>query len=675
MRWRIVVGIVGVAVLSAAAWAQSPLTPGVDLSALDRQADPCTDFFQYACGTWNATHPIPADQSSWGRFNELAENNRRELRGILDGVEADRPGRTQVEREVGDFYAACMNTGEIDRLGDRPLRPELARIAAIHTRAELMAEVARLHREGVAVMFSFGARPDFKNSDMVIGAADQGGLGLPDRDYYTRTDPKSAALRQQYEAHVAQMFTLLGDAPAQARREAATVLSVETALAQASLERAARRDPNRVYHKMTAQQLERLTPALDWTSFFTEVGAPPVREINVAVPGFFTALQTAVTARPLADWKTYLRWHWVHAAAPYLSQPFVDANFAFYGKTLTGAPEQQARWKRCVRYTDEELGEALGQLYVARYFPPSSKARAEQMVQALERSLETDITDLPWMTEATKRQALVKLHAIVNKIGYPKKWRDYSSIRLSRTDFLGDVVRADAFEVHRRLSFIGKPPDKNEFGMTPPTVNAYYSPNRNEIVFPSGILQPPFFSAQAPDAANFGGMGVVIGHELTHGFDDEGRKFDAHGNLHDWWTEADAKAFDQRAQCLVDEYSGFSPVPGVHLNGRLTLGENTADNGGLRISYAALESVLGPQGMHRSIDGFTMAQLFFVAYGQIWCQNVRPQMARLEATVDPHSPGRFRVDGAVQNDPDFAAAFHCGPNTAMNRGPKACRVW
>ncbi|MGH9541813.1 MAG: M13 family metallopeptidase [Terriglobales bacterium] len=661
--------------VACAALAQSAPAPGVDLNALDRNANPCTDFFQYACGAWNALNPIPPDQSSWGRFNELAENNRRELRGLLQDAERVRPGRTTVERQVGDFYAACMNTAQVDQLGDKPLEAELNRIAAIHDRAQLMADVARLHAEGVGVMFGFGARPDFKDSNMVIGAADQGGLGLPDRDYYTKTDAKSVALRADYRRHVAKMFTLLGDSPAAAEHEAATVLSLETELARASLERAARRDPNRIYHKMTVPQLEKLAPALDWPRFFSGVGAPKVTAVNVAVPGFFTALQGELTSRPLADWKTYLRWHWVHNAAPYLSRSFVDANFAFYGRTLTGAPQMQERWKRCVRYTDEELGEALGQLYVARYFPPASKAKAQVMVQDLERSLEADITNLPWMTEATKRQATIKLHAIVNKIGYPKKWRDYSSIRLARNDFFGDVLRADAFEVHRRLSFIGKPPDKGEFGMTPPTVNAYYLPPRNEIVFPAGILQPPFFSAQAPDAANFGGMGVVIGHELTHGFDDEGRKFDASGNLRDWWTAADAKAFEQRTQCIVNEYGGFSPVPGVYLNGRLTLGENTADNGGLRISYAALESALGPDGMARSVDGFTMAQLFYVAYGQIWCQNVRPEMSRMLATVDPHSPGRFRVNGAVQNDPNFAAAFHCGENTPMNPGPKACRVW
>ncbi|MGH9490919.1 MAG: M13 family metallopeptidase [Terriglobales bacterium] len=661
-------------VAGAAAQSSGPIR-GIDLNAIDGAANPCVNFYQYACGRWDAAHPIPADEPAWGRFNALQNRNEEELRGILEKAAAAGNRGTRIQREVGAFYAACMNTRQVNGLGLQPIQPVLERIAAIKTRPELIAEVARLAKSGIPALFTFGARPDMKNSMMTIAVAGQGGLGLPTRDYYLRTDAKSRALRAEYVAYVAHVFRLLGDAPARAGREAKTVMGLETAMARASMELAAQRNPHNVYHKMIPAALEKLAPALDWADYFRGIGASSITAINVREPKFFTALNAALTEQPLSSWRAYLRFHVANATAAYLARPIDTANFDFYGRDLRGQKAQQPRWKRCVRYTDQDLGEALGQLYVQEYFPPATKRRAVQMVAALQKSLGQDIRGLTWMTPATKQRALVKLAAVMKKIGYPNRWRNYSSVVLRRDDLVGNVMRADAFEVHRRLRRIGHPPNRQEWDMTPPTVNAYYNPRMNEIVFPAGIMQPPFFSGQALDAANFGGMGVVIGHEMTHGFDDQGRRFGPKGNLENWWTAQDAKAFKARAQCLVNEYSHFSPIPGVHLNGKLTLGENTADNGGVRISYAALVHTLGQDAMEHQVDGKTMAQIFFIAYGQIWCENVRPQFARMTATVDPHSPGKFRVNGVVSNFDAFDRAFHCGPGTPMNRGAKACRVW
>lgn len=680
MRLRALWITIGCLVLAAVAMAQGPaagpgIVPGISLRAMDASANPCVNFYQYACGRWNATHPIPADEPAWGRFNALQNRNQEELRGILEKAAAQGKKGTRIQQEVGTFYAACMNTQQVNALGMQPIRPELERIAAIQTRPELIAEVARLARRGIPALFSFGARPDMKDSAMTIAVAGQGGLGLPNRDYYTRTDAKSRQLRKQYVAYVAHVFRLLGDAPAWAQRQAHTVMGLETAMAEASMELAAQRNPHNVYHRMTPGDLEKLAPAVDWPAYFRGIGAPPITAINVREPKFFTALNQALTQQPIAAWRAYLTFHVANATAAYLAQPIETAHFDFYGQVLRGQKAQQPRWKRCVRYTDSDLGEALGQLYVAEYFPPATKRRAVRMVAALQKSLGADIESLPWMTATTKKRALIKLAAVMKKIGYPNRWRNYSSVVLRREDLLQNVLNADAFEVHRRLKRIGHPPNRQEWFMTPPTVNAYYDPRMNEIVFPAGIMQPPFFSGSALDAANFGGMGVVIGHEMTHGFDDEGRRFGPRGNLENWWTPADAKAFKARAQCLVNEYAKFSPLPGVHLNGKLTLGENTADNGGIRISYAALVHTLGQDAMRHEVDGKTMAQIFFIAYGQIWCENVRPQFARMMATVDPHSPGEFRVNGVVSNFAAFDQAFHCGPGTPMNRGARACRVW
>jgi len=655
-----------------------PPAGGVDTASIDPTVNPCQDFYRFACGRWNATHPIPPDQSRWGRFNELQEHNQLELRKLLEAAEDTSKPRDPIHQKVGDYYAACMNETEVEAAGAKPLHEELERIAGIKDRAGLIHEIARLRRLGVGTLFAFGARPDYKDANQVIAALAQGGLGLPNRDYYTNTDPRSVELRQQYTAHVARMLGLLGESSAQAQGDATTVLAIETGLAQNSLKPAQLRNPDNVYHPMTLVQLERLTPEWNWPAYFTTVAPEGVTiapaTYNIAEPAFFTALDAQLKSRPLGEWKAYLRWHLVNAKAAVLSSPFVNEDFAFSGKTLSGARELQPRWKRCVRYTDGALGEALGPLYVEAAFPNSSRLRMRQLVAAVEGQLQQDIEQLPWMSPATRQQAVVKLHAISNKIGYPEKWRDYSTLHIERDSFYDDNQQADSFEVHRTLDKIGKPLDRTEWGMTPPTVNAYYNPSVNEIVFPAGILQPPFFDAGRDDAANYGGIGVVIGHELTHGFDDQGSRFDAQGNLREWWTPTDRAEFEKRVSCVADEYSGFT-VPGdVHLNGRLTLGENTADNGGLRIAYMAM--LTAATGVDRApLEGYTPEQRFFLGYAQIWCSNQTDQSLRLQAATDPHSPGEYRVNGAVANFDAFQKAFHCGPTAPMVRGAGACRVW
>jgi putative endopeptidase len=654
--------------------APKPAVRGVDLASLDTSVQPCQDFYQYACGNWIAHNPIPKDQVAWGSFVALAQHNQEELHKILHAARIDPAHKDRVTQEVADYYSACMNRDAANAAGLHPLKLELGNIAGITSKEQLAAEIARLQVDGVDALFSFGSDQDEKNATQEIAEADQGGLGLPSRGYYLRTDAKSVKLRQQYQAHVARMFTLMGDPAAQAAAEARTVVRIETALARASMTNVARRDPNAVYHKMSARQFEALAPDFNWTAFFAGAGAPRFATLNVVAPGFFRALNATLRGVSLADWKTYLRWHLIHTAAPALSAPFVDANFEFYGATLAGQKVNKPRWQRCVASTDAHLGEALGQLYVKADFSPAARAHMQDMVTHLEAALGRDIQSLDWMSPATKRQALVKLHAIVRKIGYPDTWRDYSSIVISRDNYWTDLRRTNAFEWRRQLAKIGKPVDRTEWGMTPPTVNAYYNPQFNEIVFPAGILQPPFYDPGRDDATNYGAIGMVIGHEMTHGFDDEGRQFDAQGNLRDWWTAADAKAFQARAACIVNQYAAYSPLPGVHLNGKLTLGENTADNGGARIAYMAMEAALAGK-PDTLINGFDRAQRFFIGFAQAFCENLRPQYERLLANVDPHSPGRFRIDGVVSNMPEFAQAFHCGPGDPMTAGPKSCRVW
>jgi putative endopeptidase len=643
---------------------------GLQLDAMDKTADACTDFYQFACGGWIARNPVPADRAGFGRFDELRERNNDTLHRIL---EAAASGREPQSKKIGDYYASCLDEPAIDAKGAAPLEPLLKKIAALSTVAELAPLVAELHTIGVNVFFQFGSQADFKDASVEMAIADQGGLGLPDRDYYFKDDPKSAELRAKYLDHIGRMAALLGAASDQAGAAARQAVAIETALAKGALDAVSRRDPNKVYHKMSSAELQALTPQFVWSRYFSGIGSPPVYALNVAEPEFLAAFGQIVAATPLDAIKAYLRWQLVNASAPVLAKPFVDENFRFFGTALTGATELRPRWKRCVQYTDSDLGEALGQAFIKEAFGPQAKADTLKMVHEIEAALQTDIAGLAWMTPATKKEALIKLHAVADKIGYPDHWRDYGALTVVRGDALGNSQRANAFEFHRQMSKIGKPVNKEEWAMTPPTVNAYYNPLENNINFPAGILQPPFYSARADAAVNFGGSGAVIGHELTHGFDDQGRQFDARGNLKDWWTPADAKSFEDRAQCFVDEYAGFTAIDDVKVNGKLTLGENTADNGGLRIALMAyLTRTIGQPAA--ALDGFTPDQRVFLGWGQVWCENVRPERARMLAQINPHSPGHDRVNGVVSNMPEFQKAFACKADAPMVR-KNQCRVW
>ncbi len=650
----------------------SPPSSGVDLSAIDRTANPCVDFYKFACGSWMKDNPIPAQYAVWGRFQELANRNQEVLHQILEDS-AKHQDRSALDQKIGAFYASCMDEAAANKNGDEPLTPEIDRIRAIKDKTEVAGEVARLHDQGVPAFFVFGSEVDPDKSSMEIADADQGGLGLPDRSFYL--EPKDEQTRQKYVEHVSRMFQLLGDSAADADSKAKAILTLETAMAKASLDRVSRRNPHLTHHKMSLAEFEALAPGFDFKEYLAIRKPPAFTEMNVSVPDYFKALNEALASTKLEDLKSYVVWHYASEFAPWLSQPFVDLNFDFYGRYLTGAKDLQPRWKRCTQLTDRNLGEALGQKYVEKAFGGQSKEKTQQLVNIIERNMEADIKSLTWMSDATKEQALAKLQGVTNKIGYPEKWRDYSSVKVEDNDLVGDLERAQAFEVRRRLSKIGKPVDRSEFGMTPPTVNAYYSPWENNINFPAGILQPPFYTSTADMAVNFGGIGTVIGHELTHGFDDQGRQYDADGNLRDWWTAQDASAFKQRVDCIANEYSGFSPVEGEHINGRLTLGENGADNAGIRLAYMALLGGLENGTVDKNtLDGFTPQQRFFLGYAQIWCQNQRPESLRTSLRTNPHSPGEFRVIGVVQNMPEFAKAFGCSEGQPMVAA-KGCRVW
>ena len=649
---------------------------GFNPANLDRSVSPCTDFFKFADGGWIKDHPIPAQYPAWGTFEILNDRNEQHLKEILEKAAADKSAKAGSNwQKIGDYYASCMDMRAIDHAGLTPLDPELQRIAAIHDAASLQAEMGRLQSEGVPVMFRFGSTQDFKDSTKEIATLLQGGLSLPDRQYYLKEDAKSKELRAEYAQHVAKMLELMGDSSANAATEAKTVLRVETALAKASMDRVDMRDPDNVYHKMPVAQLRTLGPNIPWPEYFRERNAPSFAEINVAQPNFFKALDSAIAATRLSDWKTYLRWHLVHAAAPALPAKFVEEDFNFFGKTLTGAKILRPRWQRCVASTDRRLGEALGQYYVKQYFPPEAKTKAIEMVKNLETALRADLRTLDWMSPATREQAIKKLDAITLKIGYPDKWRDYSKYQVTRASYAENAERGDAFEIARDIAKIGKPVDRTEWGMTPPTVNAYYDPSMNEIVFPAGILQPPFFNPNGDPAINYGGIGAVIGHEMTHGFDDEGARFDGQGNLKNWWTPQDLKNFKARGDCVAQQFDGFVVEKGLTENGKLVEGESIADLGGLTIAHAAFLNT--PEGKTtEKAGGFTPDQRFFLGFAQIWAGVYRPEAARLLAKTNEHPLPQFRTDGPLSNMPSFAKAWGCKPGSGMERaGSKRCRIW
>jgi putative endopeptidase len=650
---------------------------GFDLANLDRSASPCDDFFQFADGGWVKNHPIPAAYPSWGTFNKLREDNENALRKILDEAAADKSAKAGSNwQKIGDFYASCMDESAVETAGLKPIMPELQRIADIKDTVSLQAEIAHLQHQNVRAVFRFGAEQDFKNSTLVIAAARQGGLGMPNRDYYTKDDEKSEKLRTAYLQHVANIFKLAGDDEATASAEAKTVMGLETSFAKASMTPVETRDPNNVYHKMELAQVHELTPHFAWTEYFAEVGSPSVSDMNIGQPEFFKVVDASMASVPLADWKTYLRWQLLHAAAPSLSTKFVDENFDFYGKTLQGTQELLPRWRRCVQATDANLGEALGQFYVKENFPPEAKAKAVSMVKNLMDALRDDLATLDWMSPETRKQAAVKLDAIMIKIGYPDKWRDYSPYKVDRGPYVENVFRGGQFAVAHDLSEIGKPVDRTEWGMTPPTVNAYYNSSMNEIVFPAGILQPPFYDPKRDDAMNYGGIGAVIGHEMTHGFDDEGAKFDAQGNLKNWWTADDLKKFTERGDCVQKQFDGFEVEAGLHENGKLVEGESIADLGGLTIAYAALEKSLEGKPAPEKIDGFTPEQRFFLAFAQIWAGSGRAEFERMIVATNSHPLGRFRVRGPLSNMPAFAKAWSCKADSPMVRTEgQRCRIW
>jgi len=662
--------------------------PAFDTASINTAADPCNDFYKFACGNFAASHPIPSDQAGVDQFYTLYNVNTQELDGILTKYAVPSPDRTPNQQKIGDDYAACMNTSLINQKGITPLQPLLDKISTVEKQG-LLSLTGELQRYNVNVFFGFGEEQDFKDSTKQVAAIDQGGLGLPERDYYTRTGDKDKQIRAQYVTHIAKMLTLAGEPEADAQRDATNILAFETKLAEASMTNTERRDPDAVYHPQTLDTFEASIRDIDFTPFFEAVHAPaslvgplgPNSLIN-ANPKFFPAMVEAVRDTNMDTLRAYIRFHLLSTFASQLSHPIDAENFDFYGRELEGTPAQRPRWKRCSSAVDGALGEALGQVYVQQYFAGDSKAKTLQMVHDIEAAMDQDIDTLDWMSPATRVRAKQKLHAVADKIGYPDKWRDYSSLTISPTDALGNDERATAFENDRQLNKIGKPVDKNEWGMTPPTVNAYYNPSMNDINFPAGILQPAFYDPKADLAVNYGHIGAVIGHELTHGFDDEGKKFDATGNLSDWWTAEDTTKFQARTGCLVKQYGSFVAVPGatpkddVHVNGQLTLGENTADNGGLVLAYIAYLDRAKKEGIdiHKKMDGYTGPQRFYIAFAQNWCENSRPEAIRQQVLTDPHSPDHFRANGAIVNQPGFATAFGCKQGTPMVP-TNNCRVW
>jgi len=660
-------------VVTAAAPPPAP-SHGFDLANLDRTANACTDFYQFANGGWLKTHAIPAGFSRWGNFSVLEQSNEEKMHTILNEATKANAAAGSDQQKVGDFYASCMNEKGIESAGIAPIQPELARINALRSVSDLPQTLATLHSYRIPAVFGFGSTQDYKNTDQVVAAIQQAGLGLPDRDYYTKDDPKSKEIRVRYVQHVADMLHLLGDEPANDQREAQNIMNVETALARASMTNVEVRDPVATYHKMTRDELQQLTPSFSWPEYFSAIGDPGLQTVVVGQPNFLTEFEQLIKTTPVTTWQDYLRWQFVNGQAATLPKAFEQADFDFYQRYLEGTKQMKPRWLRCVSATDAQLGEALGRLWTQRYFPESAKAQALEMVHNIQSVLRENLSTLSWMTPTTREAALAKLQAFGLKIGYPDRWRDYSAVTVASGPYAANALATSQFEFHRDLNKIGKATDRTEWLMTPPTVNAYNYPPMNEIVFPAGILQPPFFDPNADAAYNYGGMGAVIGHETIHGFDDQGRQFDPKGNLVDWWTPEDKQRFLDRAKCVSNQFSSYD-INGEHMTGDLVLGESIADLGGLQLAYAAYEKSL--EGKPRQIiDGFTPEQRFFLGWAQVWAENATPETERLQITTNPHPISRFRVNGPLSNMPEFAAAFGCKQAEPMVRAEnQRCNVW
>ena len=658
-----------------------PYIPSLDLTAMDKSIDPCVDLYKYSCGGWQQKNPIPPDQTSWSVYAKLYQDNLTFLRGILEEAAQPNQQRNAVSQKIGDFYSACIDENAVEKRGISPIQPELDAIAQVKSAKDLTPVVARLqltysrYSYSSSMMFSAGSAQDPDDSEHVIADVDQGGLGMPDRDYYMKDDAKSKETRERYLQHVQKVLELIGDSPASAKKNAETIMRLETAMAKASLSRVDRRDPHKLVHKMKLAELGQLAPSFDWAAYYREMQYPEFAILNVDAPDFIKELNSLLSSESVDNWKTYLRFHVADTSSPFLSSKFVDENFAFYRQYLHGAKEQQPRWKRCVQYVDYDLGEALGQVYVAKVFSPELKASTVDMVQRIEDSMGQRIRALDWMSPETKLQALTKLAGIRNKIGYPDKWRDYSSVKIVPDDFAGNVERAHQFETRRDINKIGKPVDHGEWDISATTVDAYYNPQMNDINFPAGVLQPPLYDPKMDDAPNYGNTGGTVGHELTHAFDDEGSQFDAKGNLKDWWTKEDREKFEARTKCVDDQYSSYVSVEDVHINGKLTLGENVADLGGEILAYMAWQEKDKKQNL-QPVDGLTPEQRFFIGFAQWDCANERPEDMRVRALTDPHSPSRFRINGVVVNMPEFAKAFSCKVGQPMVKKPdEVCRVW
>ena len=664
----ILLGLPGAVLAAGAANDPSALHVGW----LDTQVRPAQNFYEYANGGWQKSHPIPAAYSVWGSFNILQIRNEQIIRELIQDAAKGHAALGSTEQKVGDFYASGMDEKQIDRMGLSPLSPELDGIATIRNLSDLEREVAALQMIGVDAMFGFGEMQDFKDSSQVIGVAGQGGIGLPDRDYYLSQDPKFKQIRAEYRAHLTRTFQLLGDGRELAAREAGIVMAIETGLAQASMTRVQQRDPHAIYHVMTLVQLDRSTPNFSWSAYLREVGHPEIRSFNLATPDFFAALGKDLRTVPLDQWKVYLRWRLIDAYAPYLSKPFVDENFKM-SAAVTDAQKLLPRWQRVVNAEDDALGFAIGKLYVEKEFPPSSKAQVLAILHNIRAALKSDLATLPWMTPATRQAAVAKLDMMGERIGYPDKWRDYSTLRIDRGPYVLNVMRANEFEQQRELNKIGKPVDRDEWFMTPQTVNAYYDPSMNNINFPAGILQPPFFDPQAPAAVNYGAMGWVMGHEMTHGFDDQGAQFDGHGNLKNWWTPEDAKRFHAATSCISDQFSRYTVDGNLHVQGKLVTGEETADLGGMMLAWRAFHAS-GAYKTAKTVDGLTPDQQFFLGGAHIWAANIRPAEARRRVTIDPHAPAVYRVNGTVANLPQFQEAFHVPAGSPMVNAHR-CVIW